>query len=342
MTKLNLAGQQFRVGFNVGVPFLRMSGWNETNHSYKNIDGIDSWILRILMEYYNITFQLNNCYGQYGIKNENGTSWTGLIGKIVRNEIDIGIGGVMLSQERYDSINFLHSYWITHYTFATTKSTYDTNLFKFLQPFQMEIWYCLIILLLSTWIIDQIFKHFIRSNSNLIIITLMLLIQRPYRKRNLNSSDKLWIFIFSIISLIIVNHYSGNLGSMLTIRDMIEINSIDQLADECQQRKIIPLVLKNSIGMKFLQQISHTDNHLNKIRNSLQSINNYKEGMDLITTNNKQKRLALIGDRERLLFGQLRFGYYLPPEQEQTFFFSSYFSMAIRLKFEYRKQFDIV
>ncbi|OTF75529.1 hypothetical protein BLA29_006696 [Euroglyphus maynei] len=343
MTRSNLTGQHFRIGFNEGVPFLRIDGWNETDHTYKNLDGIDSWILRILKEYYNFTFELRNCHGQFGMKIENGT-WTGIIGKLVRNEIDFGIGSIIISEERSKSVGFLQPYWITHYTFATTKTTYETDLFTFLRPFQMNVWYCLFILLLITWLIDQISNHFLSANSNLIVITLLLLIQRPYRNHHLNSSDKLWIFIFAISSLILVHNYSGNLGSMLTVREMIEINSIDQLVKACQLGRIIPLVLRNSIGMKYLQQIFTSEKRLDPIRNTFQEIKNLNDGINLIAYGSvtSEKRFALLGVRERLLFGHLRYGYYLPPENEETFFFSSHFSMATRLTFEYRKQFNVM
>ena len=67
-------------------------------------------------------------------------SWTGLVGLIQRNETDMVISTLSVSEQRLQVADFSYPYNRVRLTFATRKPEYTPDLHAFVLPFSLGVW----------------------------------------------------------------------------------------------------------------------------------------------------------------------------------------------------------
>lgn len=67
-------------------------------------------------------------------------SWTGLVGLVQRNETDMVISTLSVSEQRLQVADFSYPYNRVRLTFATRKPEYSPELLAFLLPFSLDVW----------------------------------------------------------------------------------------------------------------------------------------------------------------------------------------------------------
>ncbi|XP_046908677.2 uncharacterized protein LOC124490250 isoform X2 [Dermatophagoides farinae] len=328
-TLLNLQNQTLRIGLNNDPPYTIMDRFG----------GIELTIIKMMSVYFNFTIKLVDCHGEYGAKLSNGT-WTGLLRKLIDNEIDFGIG-------------------VDRLTFATIFPENQINFDLLIRPFSKEIWLCLW-LSLSLFLIFQEFKIYFNNSllmkntgkkslnhhhhrANIFYIAIRLLLKQPYQQlRWMKKLEKFCLIIWCMAIIVLHILYGTFLFSTLTIPTKMVIDTVDKLAEECGQNKIIILTQLNSANGKILLE-------------SYRRLYDYTENSDddelalnlLIRQMNyspKAKQYAVISYRKTLQYyqngGDEKQLYYIPPNHSGSSISMTWISFPFRNDFKYLQSFN--
>lgn len=103
---------------------------------------------------------------KYGAVKEVNGSWSGMIGELVRNEVDMAIAPLTINYARQKVIDFTQPFMTTGISMMMKKpETEDRDYLAFLKPLSKEVWGCVLIALVVFSIIFYITsKAAIRSN----------------------------------------------------------------------------------------------------------------------------------------------------------------------------------
>uniref|UniRef100_A0A6P6XLS1 Glutamate receptor ionotropic, kainate 4-like n=1 Tax=Dermatophagoides pteronyssinus TaxID=6956 RepID=A0A6P6XLS1_DERPT len=259
--KLNLSNRIFHIGYNNDLPFTGIDDQRQT------FDGIEVQLLQTLSDYFNFQIKFINCHGVYGSLSTNSSNWTGIIGKVMNNEFDLAIGGILLSYDRSLAINFLYPHWVDHLSFATPPPIENyIDYLILLRPFEWTVWFCLSMIMVIFFLYDNLFKQFYHQqqqqhqHDSLLWINLTYLLRQPYSLlKNLSISMKIIVILWIFATMIISNLYGGFLYSILTIPISLTIDTIDKLAIASKQNHIIVLGFQSTevytslyVGIFFL------------------------------------------------------------------------------------------
>ncbi|XP_075676552.1 glutamate receptor-like [Dermatophagoides pteronyssinus] len=342
MSRLDLQNRTLRIGFNNAPPISNIYGWDESMQTYRHVYGIDPFVLNLLARYFNFTYQLIDYHRDYGLLLSNG-SWTGTIGRLSKNELDLGIGGFAVAYERLNVVKFLKPHLFDQHTFAMAKITTIPDFDIFFKPFESIVWLCLLITLILSCLLYLAIKYLMPfKHINLILISLNMLLQQSYpiRKGHLIiNSAKIWLFSFAFMSIVLLNIYQSYLFSILTITKSNEIDNIEKLAESCRKHQTIPYTIKNN----FIYRIISKDNpnkSIYTISKYMKFVEIHEDGIKMIQ---KSDSVALIASRIRLSFDQRYLGQnqlYIPMEGQDTNFLTVVGAIICRPTFKYRNEFN--
>ena len=113
---------------------------------YRNLD----WQLLFLVQYYS---------EGYGSKNPDGT-WSGVIGDLVKGEIDIAVAGMTMTSEREEVVDFVAPYFDqSGISIIIREPVRPRSLFKFMEVLRVEVWLAILAALVVTalmlWFLDR-------------------------------------------------------------------------------------------------------------------------------------------------------------------------------------------
>lgn len=175
----------------------------------------------------------------------------------------------MMTYERYNHFKFLYPYTVDRLTFATIFPENQINFDLLIRPFSKEIWLCLW-LSLSLFLIFQEFKIYFNNSllmkntgkkslnhhhhrANIFYIAIRLLLKQQYQQlRWMKKLEKFCLIIWCMAIIVLHILYGTFLFSTLTIPTKMVIDTVDKLAEECGQNKIIILTQLNSANGKIL------------------------------------------------------------------------------------------
>ena len=101
---------------------------------------------------------LKNSEG-YGSKNPDGT-WSGVIGDLVKGEIDIAVAGMTMTSEREEVVDFVAPYFDqSGISIIIREPVRARSLFKFMEVLRVEVWLAILAALIVTalmlWFLDR-------------------------------------------------------------------------------------------------------------------------------------------------------------------------------------------
>ena len=168
-----------------------------------------------------------------------------------QKDIDLGLGGVTLRNDRVHVVNYLHPHWDDRFSFATTPIKSEHNIGQFLHPFSFNVWLALLLSFIMFYLFDRLMSMTITRRNryhchhkHCVWIALRLLFRQPYqwkigkKKVATFQSQRIIIGIWLLITVILTSIYSGCIQSELTVPDSNAIDSIDKLADACESKRI--------------------------------------------------------------------------------------------------------
>lgn len=102
-----------------------------------------------LMSYLNASAEYS-VVSTWGYKDDNTGEWSGMVGHLVRNEVELGASPLFMTVERIPIIQYIASPTPTgsRFIFRSPKLSYTDNVF--LLPFDNFVWICLIGLAITT------------------------------------------------------------------------------------------------------------------------------------------------------------------------------------------------
>ncbi|OTF69172.1 Ligand-gated ion channel-like protein [Euroglyphus maynei] len=336
--------------------------------------GIETRIMQIMAKKLNFTIEWVITPNKSGNLLANKT-WNGMVGMIVRQEVEIATGGISLTPERMTAADFLFPHEIDQNTFALSASSNEGNnndsINLLIRPFQLQVWFVFLVTFLLFGILHHMFikpllgKHLNNLNRefndketclkpkidhNLVWINFCLLLRQSYhwlsnsRSCHILSSIKICSIIWALSSLVISNFYTGYLCSMLTLPSTNQIDSIEKFAHACENGQLIPLGLKNTNVMNIISKSNMQS--LKTIWRHIKLIKNRETGMNMISAQlelpiSERIHYAIISPRERLRFLQMNDNIiHLPPKNSDSSIYSFFVAIPVRKSFRHRKHFD--
>ena len=95
----------------------------------------------------------------YGSKNPDGT-WSGVIGDLVKGEIDIAVAGMTMTNEREEVVDFVAPHFDqSGISIIIREPVRARSLFKFMEVLRVEVWLAILAALIVTalmlWFLDR-------------------------------------------------------------------------------------------------------------------------------------------------------------------------------------------
>ncbi|KAH9418245.1 tRNA methyltransferase 10 [Dermatophagoides pteronyssinus] len=331
MKPKSLAGENFTIGFRNDLPYNWMV-WNSTINSFQIQSGIESQLIKDLATFFNFSYHLAN---------SKDSSHDSLLSKVEKKEFDIGLGGFAMTYKRQQSIDFLYPYVFGEYTFMMARNKEQFDYKNIIRPFELDI--------------NTIQKN-PKKLSNLAWISFNLLFRQPYHHLgSITISSKIFIILWAMCIVIIINYYCCFLLSTLTIRTSEQIQTVKQMTDAISAGKVLPIGVNSSVA----QQAFYSPTKLQEfktIRENYQPCKARKMCMELLMKQikksstkrsffgkNGEKQIAVIGSRDLIRFDQLMNGpdlLYIPPRKPESSYFTYLIAIPVRNSFPYKQHFN--
>lgn len=102
-----------------------------------------------LMSYVNASINYS-IVNSWGYKDDKSGEWNGMVGQLIRNEVEVGSSPLFMTIERIPLIQYIAMPTPTgsRFVFRSPKLSYTDNIF--LLPFDEFVWCCLIVLVIIT------------------------------------------------------------------------------------------------------------------------------------------------------------------------------------------------
>ncbi|XP_022251746.1 glutamate receptor ionotropic, delta-1-like [Limulus polyphemus] len=134
--KTDLQGRTLKVALERHFPFFIPA--NETGE--RNPSGVDIEVLNALQEVFKFRYEIHRpSDGKWGSPVSN-RSWNGMIGMVHRQEVDIAMGGMTISQTRKEAVDFSFAYCFDRTTFVTRAPSEASRAWVIVLPFQWGVW----------------------------------------------------------------------------------------------------------------------------------------------------------------------------------------------------------
>lgn len=133
--------------FKIGV--VQSATFFETNENITGeprISGVEAELLNILAKTLGFNYQLVIPEDkELGQLSQNG-NWTGLIGKVVRGEVDMAFGNIAMTKQRAEVADFSKFYTLEESTFVIGRHRHTERFsLAYLHPFEFSVWVCVLI-----------------------------------------------------------------------------------------------------------------------------------------------------------------------------------------------------
>ncbi|XP_035208863.1 glutamate receptor ionotropic, delta-2-like isoform X2 [Stegodyphus dumicola] len=113
---------------------------NETEQGRWELSGgIDAFVIKLLQQKYCFKYEIivppDKNWGKLL-----DDRWTGITGMVNRNEVDLGIANLMITEKKYDAVAFSVPYSVDGFAMVSLAPRTSENTGAVLQPFQTEVW----------------------------------------------------------------------------------------------------------------------------------------------------------------------------------------------------------
>lgn len=220
--------------------FLRVAA---TNSNFKILPDIyeyignepryirDNSMIRILAKVLNFNFELvQPLDGPYGSPLPDG-NWTGIIGMVHREEADIAIGKLSITEQRSSVIDFSYPYQYIPISFITDQPQYLSDRYAVMRAYSLNGWIAIIASLILVQCASCIFQVNNKGSLQSMLLDIygiLLEMSINFRLHKLNT--KFLIFSWIIGAMFLSQGYKAILLSFLTFPTLTGIRNIPELA----------------------------------------------------------------------------------------------------------------
>lgn len=210
-------------------PFYFQTVKNETKYI------IDFPLIKTLTEALSFKFKLLEPEdGRYGSLLDNG-SWTGIIGMLQRQEADIGIAKLSITERRLTAVNFTYPYNYFPITFVTDKLSISTHSYALLYPFSPQTWFAVALSLLLVQCLLHSFQIFNGPTGNASLKVFGSLLENSGNFKLRTLCTKLLMLFWIIGAMLLANCYKAKLLASLTLPVSTGIRTIEQLSKAAEK-----------------------------------------------------------------------------------------------------------
>ncbi|XP_052825715.1 ionotropic receptor 25a [Octopus bimaculoides] len=217
-------------------------------------------------------YTISECVDKnYGTLFKNST-WGGCIGQMLRGDADVIVGSLSVTTERDAVVDFT----LPYYDFAgiqilVKKKAQETKLFYFLDVFHLDVWLCLVAVLITTSILLYMFDRFspftnVDQNGDQRVFDMKesmwfvigSLTQSGGGDPPSSFSSRVLVAGFWFFCIIMMSTFTANLAAFLTARRYTsDLSSLDDLA---AQTEINFSVMANSSTMRYFERMAKIEN----------------------------------------------------------------------------------
>ena len=215
----------------------------------------------------------------YGGKQADG-SWSGVIGDLVKGEIDIAVAGMTMTSEREEVVDFVAPYFDqSGISIIIREPVRPRSLFKFMEVLRVEVWLAILAALVVTalmlWFLDRFSPYSARNNKE----------AHPYPCRVFTLKESFWFALTSftpqgggeapkslsgrvlvaaywLFVVLMLATFTANLAAFLTVERMqTTVAGLEELA---QQSKINYTVVEGSPYYEYFKNMASAEEDLYK------------------------------------------------------------------------------
>ncbi|XP_012263496.2 ionotropic receptor 25a [Athalia rosae] len=282
--EISPARRFFRIGTAEAIPWSYVKRDPVTGHPLLDEEGEEIWegyCLDLIAKFaeqmdfdYELVIPSTRDFGQ---RLPNG-KWTGLVGDLLRGEIDIAVAALTMTSEREEVIDFVAPYYEqSGILIAIRKPVRKTSLFKFMTVLRLEVWLSIVGALTVTgvmiWLLDKYSPYSARNNKKLY----------PYPCRDFTLKESFWFALTSftpqgggeapkalsgrtlvaaywLFVVLMLATFTANLAAFLTVERMQSpVQSLEQLA---RQSRINYTVHANSHVHQYFINMKNAEDKL--------------------------------------------------------------------------------
>ncbi|XP_068216604.1 glutamate receptor 2-like [Palaemon carinicauda] len=199
-------------------------------------------LLEIFMTYMNFEYELIRPEGGlWGNKLPNG-SWTGMMGLIDREEVEMALGPFTITHEREEAADFSMEVQSDNQKIFLVRPGLENDIGGFLKPFTFRVWLLVLASLICmssfmTFMIWSEDKVFGPSTTNIASKAILWVIQTVSQESSewlpRRDGGRLLVSTWLLATLVFMSSYSGILTAMLTVpRVTIPIDSLRDLVSQ--------------------------------------------------------------------------------------------------------------
>lgn len=198
----------------------------------------DSLLIRLLSKYFQIPYNIIiPPDGEWGKKLPDG-NWTGLIGMVSRSEVDFAVGGLSLTYDRFQVVNFSYPYLYSDMTFITDKLKPLPNEFALFYPFPWKLWILIAAIIFSVSFLFYIFALRKKTFQSISFMVFGSLLGQATHFKMQKGNQRVFLITWLAFIFFITNIYKGNLLSFLSFPPLHGIRNTQDLARAAEQKTV--------------------------------------------------------------------------------------------------------
>ncbi|XP_069951446.1 glutamate receptor-like [Cherax quadricarinatus] len=240
-------------------------------------DSLDARLLSLVTEKLNISSVMREMPNRYYGVQKNG-QFTGIIGQLQREEIDIGAPMGPLS-ERIPAMEFLRAYEVDPLIIVSLKPTLLPQLLSLLKPFSRELWLTLLTSVVLwgviMWILQRVW-WWVTGTHTVNFVTILLygwgaLLANLPSDPSVNKAGKVLVGAWLMFCLVMTTGYSSSLVAHLSVQEKTKPPETfeDLVTRDNWKWGIESYVLAGSVLLYFSQ---HTDPIIQKLYKKMEVI----------------------------------------------------------------------
>ncbi|GIY79739.1 lig_chan-Glu_bd domain-containing protein [Caerostris extrusa] len=272
------------------------------NHTF--ISGIEAKLLNILSEQLNFSYDIMMANDkQWGSTDQHG-NWTGVIGMLIRNEADIGLSHMAITEKRTHVVDFSFPYGVLDRTFVTGTPGVFPKMSSFIYPFSTNVWLFLLALMVLAPFLFRALMFKNRSLSSVFIMIFGSMLKQPINNAEQPCMQRFIYGLWVVSMTFMYFAYSGVLLSFLTIPwQKKAIRNIKELANALQAKTHTCLAPEGTIDVELL--LNSDLDYYRTIGNIIKR-NNWVYDASTMSTDLLDEKTVLIGARNLI---HSKFGY---------------------------------
>ena len=214
----------------------------------------DAKLIRLLSEAFQIPYKLLiPADNAVGVKLPDG-NWTGKLGMVKSTEADLAVGGIGLTEERFQAINFSYPYTFSQLSFMTNKPKPISSSLILLSPFSLEVWISLAILILSVSFLLFFLTITKESYECVLYKVFCSLLEKSIHIKRVKRNMRLIIGAWILCTFVITNSYKAVLSAFHSIPTVSGIQDILDLAKAAEENSVTCFINKGSFFTEIFLQ----------------------------------------------------------------------------------------